>query len=149
MAKFSRFRFQPVLPLGPKGRFVTGCTSHRQLAQGQIPSSSETSNNICAGNPSGSRRFPYILIGPARVPLTLPMGSHHVNVIMLVCTGFVNIPKSLPGQRFNCSAILFCFQTNRQISYLSVIICFVMFLVNDLYGFASWKRMEKRRMEIS
>ena len=32
------------------------------------------------------------------------------------------------------------------ISYLSVIICFVMFLVNDLYGFASWKRMEKRQM---
>lgn len=55
---------------------------------------------------------------------------------MLVCTGFVNIPKSLPGQRFNCSVILFCFQTNRQISYLSVIICIVMFLVNDLYGFA-------------
>ena len=32
------------------------------------------------------------------------------------------------------------------ISYLSVIICFVMFLVNDLYGFISWKRMEKRQM---
>lgn len=32
------------------------------------------------------------------------------------------------------------------ISYLSVIICFVMFLINDLYGFASWKRMEKRQM---
>ena len=31
------------------------------------------------------------------------------------------------------------------ISYLSVIICFVMFLVNDLYGFVSWKRMEKRQ----
>ncbi len=29
------------------------------------------------------------------------------------------------------------------ISYLSVVICFVMFLVNDLYGFVSWKRMEK------
>lgn len=33
------------------------------------------------------------------------------------------------------------------ISYLSVIICFVMFLVNDLYGFVSWKRMEKRQRE--
>ena len=32
------------------------------------------------------------------------------------------------------------------ISYLSVIICFVMFLVNDLYGFINWKRMEKRQM---
>ena len=34
-------------------------------------------------------------------------------------------------------------------SYLSVIICFVMFLVNDLYGFVSWKRMEKRQMAIA
>ena len=31
------------------------------------------------------------------------------------------------------------------ISYRSVIICFVIFLVNDLYGFVSWKRMEKRQ----
>ena len=34
------------------------------------------------------------------------------------------------------------------ISYLSVIICFVMFLVNDLYGFVSWKRMEQRQMDM-
>ena len=32
------------------------------------------------------------------------------------------------------------------IRYLSIIICFVMFLVNDLYSFVSWKRMEKRQM---
>ena len=35
------------------------------------------------------------------------------------------------------------------ISYLSVIICFVMFLVNDLYGFVSWKRMEKRQLNMA
>ena len=33
------------------------------------------------------------------------------------------------------------------ISYVSVIICFAMFLVNDLYGFVSWKRMEKRQLQ--
>lgn len=33
-------------------------------------------------------------------------------------------------------------------SYLSVLICFVMFLVNDLYGFVNWKRMEKRQMAV-
>ena len=32
-------------------------------------------------------------------------------------------------------------------SYLSVIICFVMFLINDLYGFISWKQMEKRQLQ--
>ena len=31
------------------------------------------------------------------------------------------------------------------ISYLSVMICFVLFLVNDLYGYVSWRKMEKRQ----
>ncbi len=31
------------------------------------------------------------------------------------------------------------------ISYLSVIICFIVFLANDLYGFISWLKMEKRQ----
>lgn len=31
------------------------------------------------------------------------------------------------------------------ISYLSVVICFVTFLVNDLYGFYSWSKMQKRQ----
>ena len=35
------------------------------------------------------------------------------------------------------------------ISYLSVIICFLMFLVNDLYGFVSWKQMEKRQLNVA
>ena len=42
--------------------------------------------------------------------------------------------------------ILWTLAAVEDISYLSVIICFVMFLVNDLYGFVSWKRMEKRQM---
>ena len=32
-------------------------------------------------------------------------------------------------------------------SYLSVVICFVMFLVNDGYGFLSWSRMQKRQQQ--
>ena len=42
--------------------------------------------------------------------------------------------------------ILWTLAAAEDISYLSVIICFVMFLVNDLYGFVSWKRMEKRQL---
>ena len=30
-------------------------------------------------------------------------------------------------------------------SYVSVTVCFLMFLVNDIYGFISWNRMEKRQ----
>lgn len=31
------------------------------------------------------------------------------------------------------------------IAYISVVICFVVFLINDLYGFISWKKMQKRQ----
>ena len=41
--------------------------------------------------------------------------------------------------------VLWTLAARENISYLSVIICFVLFLVNDLYGFVSWKRMEQRQ----
>ncbi len=41
--------------------------------------------------------------------------------------------------------VLWSLAARENISYLSVIICFVMFLVNDLYGFFNWKRMAQRQ----
>lgn len=32
-------------------------------------------------------------------------------------------------------------------SYISVVVCFAAFLANDIYGFISWKRMEKKQMQ--
>ncbi len=43
--------------------------------------------------------------------------------------------------------ILWILAALSDISYVSVIICFVVFLVNDLYGFISWKRMSARQNE--
>lgn len=42
---------------------------------------------------------------------------------------------------------LWVLATMSDISYLSVIICFAMFLVNDMYGFINWSRMQKRQQE--
>ena len=33
----------------------------------------------------------------------------------------------------------------KSIEYVSVIICFLVFLVNDLYGFVSWLKMERQQ----
>ena len=44
--------------------------------------------------------------------------------------------------------VLWTLAALEDIRYLSVIICFAMFLVNDLYGFVSWKRMEKRQLAV-
>lgn len=45
--------------------------------------------------------------------------------------------------------ILWTMAAKIDLSYISVIICFIMFLVNDLYGFISWKRMHKRQQKTS
>ena len=42
--------------------------------------------------------------------------------------------------------VLWTLAAMADISYISVLICFVMFLVIDLYGFVSWKRLEKRQI---
>lgn len=33
------------------------------------------------------------------------------------------------------------------LSYLPIVICFVVFLANDIYGFYNWKRISKRQLE--
>ena len=43
--------------------------------------------------------------------------------------------------------ILWILAAMTDVSYISVIICFAMFLANDLYGFISWKRMSARQNE--
>ena len=41
--------------------------------------------------------------------------------------------------------VLWGLATAEDISYLPMIFCFVMFLLNDLYGFINWQRMKKRQ----
>ena len=43
--------------------------------------------------------------------------------------------------------VLWTLAALKDISYVSVIICFAAFLINDIYGFISWRRMEKRQSE--
>ena len=45
--------------------------------------------------------------------------------------------------------LLWALAALKDISYLSVLICFLVFLVNDLYGFVSWLKMEKNQAEES
>lgn len=41
--------------------------------------------------------------------------------------------------------ILWVLASLEDIRYISVVVCFVAFFVNDIYGFVSWKKMEKRQ----
>lgn len=41
--------------------------------------------------------------------------------------------------------VLWGMATAQDVSYLSVVICFAVFLANDIYGFFSWAKMKKRQ----
>lgn len=43
--------------------------------------------------------------------------------------------------------VLWTLASIEDISYMSVIICFTTFLINDIYSFINWKRMRKRQAE--
>ncbi len=45
--------------------------------------------------------------------------------------------------------VLWTLASLKNISYVSVLMCFVMFFVNDIYGFISWRKMEKRQFSES
>ena len=41
--------------------------------------------------------------------------------------------------------VLWSLASIEEIRYLSVVVCFAAFFANDIYGFVSWRRMEKRQ----
>lgn len=41
--------------------------------------------------------------------------------------------------------VLWTLAALKDVSYVSVIVCFIAFLVNDIYGFLSWRKMQKRQ----
>ncbi len=43
--------------------------------------------------------------------------------------------------------ILWTLATLSDISYLSVIVCFIMFLINDIYGYINWSKIAKRQQK--
>lgn len=45
--------------------------------------------------------------------------------------------------------VLWIMATVENIAYLSVVICFAVFLINDIYGFLSWKKMKRNQNEES
>ncbi len=41
--------------------------------------------------------------------------------------------------------VLWIYASFSDISYISVVICFIVFYINDMYGFISWNKMKKRQ----
>jgi hypothetical protein len=44
--------------------------------------------------------------------------------------------------------ILWIIATRVNLNYMSMVICFLIFRVNDVYGFIEWSKIKKRQQEI-
>ena len=77
------------------------------------------------------------------VPSTLSVTTSFVAVYLT----FRRSPYYALAYAFNdiVLIVLWILATLKGASYLSVIICFVVFLANDLYGFVSWLKIQKRQ----
>lgn len=42
--------------------------------------------------------------------------------------------------------ILWTLASIYDIRYVSIVVCFIAFFINDLYGFSSWQKMKQRQL---
>jgi len=45
--------------------------------------------------------------------------------------------------------VLWVLSSMEDVSYFSVVICFIMFFANDIYGFCNWQKMKKRQHSLT
>ncbi len=77
----------------------------------------------------------------------LPSTVSVTTSFLAVCLTFFRSPYYALAYAANdvILIILWTLASLENASYSSVLVCFCVFLVNDIYGFISWKRMEKRQ----
>ena len=109
------------------------------------------------------RKFEYVLLPFLTVLVTIGFYFilkffHTANLLpstLSVTTSFVAVYLTFRRNPFFALAyaandviliILWLLAARTDISYLSVVICFVTFLVNDLYGFLCWQKMRRRQI---
>ena len=109
------------------------------------------------------RKFEYVLLPFLTILVTIGFYFilkffHTANLLpstLSVTTSFVAVYLTFRRNPFFALAyaandviliILWLLAARTDISYLSVVICFALFLVNDLYGFLCWQKMRRRQM---
>ena len=108
------------------------------------------------------RKNEWVLLAAATLAVTI------VFYFILAALGTANLIPSTVSVTTSCLAVLLTYKRSpffaaayaandlvlivlwglaalEDLSYLSVFVCFAAFFVNDLYGFRSWNRMEKRQ----
>ncbi len=77
----------------------------------------------------------------------LPSTISVTTSFLAVCLTFFRSPYYAVAYAANdiVLIVLWMLASLENISYISVLVCFCVFLVNDIYGFINWRRIEKRQ----
>lgn len=91
----------------------------------------------------------YFILAHFRTANLLPSTLSVTTSFLAVYLTFRRSPYFALGYAANdmILIILWTLAALEDLSYVSVAVCFAVFLVNDLYGFLSWRKMEKRQAE--
>ena len=108
--------------------------------------SSKTVILVCAATAAVTVAFYFILGALGTASLWVSTLSVATSFMASALT-FLRSPYYAIGYAANdvVLIVLWIISASQNISDLPMIFCFVMFLLNDLYGFISWRRMEKRQ----
>ncbi len=89
----------------------------------------------------------YFLLG-ALGTSNLPVSTISVTTSFIAASfSFLRSPLYAVGYMFNdlILIVLWIFASISDISFLPMVLCFVMFFLNDIYGFISWQKMKNRQ----
>ena len=91
----------------------------------------------------------YFILAHFRTANLLPSTLSVTTSFLAVYLTFRRSPYFALGYAANgmILIVLWTLAALEDLSYVSVAVCFAVFLVNDLYGFLSWIKMEKRQAE--
>lgn len=111
-------------------------------------------------NTLGSRECKLMLVGAAAVTFAFYFVLDHFNTANMlpstisVTTSFLAVYLTFRRSPYFALAyaandvvliVLWVLASLEEVRYASVVICFVAFLANDLYGFFSWRKMKRRQ----
>ena len=119
---------------------------HSQVAVGTL--NAKKMGIVCLIAVAATVAFYFILMALGTTNLVISTVSVTTSVLA-ACLTFLRSP--FYGLAYACNdvvlIVLWLLATAKDISYLPMVLCFVLFLVYDLYGFFSWSLMKKRQRD--
>ena len=91
----------------------------------------------------------YFILGALDTPRLVVSTLSVTTSFLAVALTYFRSPYYALAYAFNdvVLIVLWTYASFSDVSYIPMVMCFVMFLVNDSYGLYNWKRMQKRQLD--